>query len=293
MSIRSCVKALVPPLLWRVIRAASHYLERRPEWEYAPKGWCTKDPNIKGWNVASVVETEKAKWPEFVRAVEGAGPLAVAHEAPSISNQNLNAHNILMSYGYVLAMAARNRSSLSILDWGCGLGHYYVISKALLPDLALDYYGKDLPMMCSAAREAVPEGTFFDDEAVCFRREYDLVMASTSLQYSENWKQTLRKLAGTTRQYMYVTNIPIIDRQDSFVVVQRPCRYGYKTEYLSWFLNRDEFLRHAESLGMILVREFFVEPRPYVHRAPEHGEYRGFLFRPGKSNTGSTSSSAS
>ena len=57
-----------------------------------------------------------------------------------------------MSYGYVLALAARAaeraaadhagdpvRRRLSILDWGSGLGHYFIISRALLPDVTFDF----------------------------------------------------------------------------------------------------------------------------------------------------------
>jgi len=64
-------------------------------------------------------------------------------------------------------------------------------------------------------------------------------------------------------------------------VVDRPHDLGYQTEYLGWFFNQREFLDTFQSLGMELVREFLIEEHPFVHRAPEQGEYRGFLWRPG------------
>src|SRR6266545_2849798 len=38
-----------------------------------------------------------------------------------------------MAYGYVLALAAWKKDRVSLLDWGGGLGHYNLISQALLP----------------------------------------------------------------------------------------------------------------------------------------------------------------
>lgn len=34
-----------------------------------------------------------------------------------------------------------------MLDWGGGLGAYYVYSRALLPDLELDYHCRELPLL--------------------------------------------------------------------------------------------------------------------------------------------------
>ncbi len=81
-----------------------------------------------------------------------------------------------------------------------------------------------------------------------------------------------------TDRYLYVTRQPFVETAGSFVVVQRPYRYGYMTEYPGWFLNRGEFLAETRALGLTLVREFLVAERPMVPGAPEQAEYRGFLF---------------
>jgi hypothetical protein len=63
--------------------------------------------------------------------------------------------------------------------------------------------------------------------------------------------------------------------------VQRPYRYGYRTEYLSWCLRRDELLRATASQGARLVREFVHGFKPPVAGAPEPPEYRSFLLHVG------------
>ena len=106
------------------------------------------------------------------------------------------------------------------------------------------------------------------------------MLSSSSLQYIEDWRKTASRLAGATSSYLFVTRLPIVHHEASFVVVQRAHRYGYGTEYLGWHLNRQEFLDHMERERMSLVREFLIQEMPHVRRAPEQGEQRGFLFRP-------------
>jgi putative methyltransferase (TIGR04325 family) len=288
MTLKQVAKHFLPPIVVDVGRYLLKEPEgtELPEWEYVSESWSNKDQRIKGWNVESVVETQKARWPEFLRLVQGrrpgniAAPLGVAHERSIPSNNDYAAHNSMMTYADVIARAAQKKDRISLLDWGGGLGHYYILSKALLPEIEIDYHCKDLPLLCQAGRELLPEAKFYEDEEECFAQTYDLVLASSSLHYSEDWKGVAQRLALATRSYLYITRFPIVHRLTSFVVVQRPYRYGYQTEYLCWFLNREEFLTHMSAVGMELIREFLIQERPHVHKAPDQGEYRGFLFRP-------------
>src|SRR6476469_2538440 len=80
-------------------------LESPPEWEHLPGGWPKQKAESNGWNVESVAETQLQKWPSFVEAIEGTGPLGVSHEGPSDGGRrNQWAHNLIMSYAYVLAL---------------------------------------------------------------------------------------------------------------------------------------------------------------------------------------------
>ena len=103
-------------------------------------------------------------------------------------------------------------------------------------------------------------------------------MSSSSLQYSEDWRQDLRKLARAAA-YVYVTRIPVVFEAPSFVTLQRAYVYGYGTEFLGWFFNRQELLEAASQARLAFVREFLLGPHARVWRAPEQTEYRGYLFR--------------
>lgn len=280
------VRTVVPPQVRRLIKRIFHsQFKKSIEWEYKPEGWraLDQDPDIQGWNVDSVISTYKQKWPTFVKYLHGRGPLGVAHEVHEITNTHLGAHNTIMTYSYALALAARCKSSLSILDWGGGIGHYYLISQAVLPDVPIEYHCKDMPVMVQHGRTLFPDAHFYSDES-CLNRRYDFVVSSSSLQYSQDWQATLHGLSQATDGYLLVTRIPVVERVSSFVFVQRPYHFGYNTEYLGWCFNRSELITHAQESGLCLVREFLVDEKPYIDRAPEQNEYRGFLFKPTKAN---------
>ena len=285
--LRWWVKALTPPIVLLGLRKLfpkkpppPEAEPGPPEWEYVPEGWRRPVP---GWNAAGVLATYEAKWPAFARALEGSGPLGLNHEAPVEEIEragDVAAHNLLVSFAYVLVLAAGGRDRVSLLDWGGGIGHYYAVARAALPDATIDYTCRDLPLLCARGRELFPEATFSDDDS-CLERRYDLALASSSLQYSEDWRETLAGLARATAGYLYVTRVPLALRAPSFVVLQRAQRHGYGTEYLGWVLNRDELLGAARGSGLRLVREFLLEARFAAEGAPEsptaHG---GFLFQP-------------
>jgi putative methyltransferase (TIGR04325 family) len=250
-----------------------------PEWEYVPEGWHrqTTDPAIKGWNVEDIPKIFMSNWDAFTRTVQGTEPLGVTPEVPGVRD-NYTVHNWTVSFGYALALAARGKKSLSLLDWGGSVGYYYLISEALLPGVAIEYHVKDVPKLCACGESLLPNVRFHLDDT-CLRRTYNLVLASGSLQFAEDWKSTLRRLALAAEDYLYVTRLPIVNTANSFVVVQRPYWAGYNTEFLGWYFNRDEFLNCVADAGMALMREFLVQEKTRTLNAPEDCDYRGFLFK--------------
>jgi putative methyltransferase (TIGR04325 family) len=253
----------------------------RPDWEYLPDGWNRQaiDPAIKGWQAQSILDVYKKNWPTFLANIAGPGLLGISPESASTERDNLTLHNIVMTFGYVLALAARNKPTLSMLDWGGNIGHYYLLARELIPDLSIEYHCKDLPLFADHGRSLLPTQHFHTDDA-CLERQYDLVMASSSLQYAQDWRAVLGRLARATASYLFITSLPTVGAAHSFVFVQRPYKYGYNTEYVGWCFNRAELVDAARSAGQELVREVIVGHAPIIDGAPEQTQYYGFLFRP-------------
>lgn len=276
--LKAFVKDVSPPILVRWLQQMFHS-NRVQEWEYVAQGWqyLANHPEVRGWNVAEVLATYQQKWPNYVTRVQGVGPLGVAHEAAATTDNDLLSHNAIMTFGYILTLSAGADCRVSLLDWGGGIGHYYLLAKALLPNREIDYHCKDVPMLAEHGAKLFPDQHFYADDS-CLQQKYDLVMASTSLHYTEQWQNLLHQLADATGKYLYLANVPTVQQAASFVFLQRAYQYGYNTEYLGWCLNRNEVVAEAQASGLKLLREFIYGHSPYIHSAPEQNEYRGYLF---------------
>ncbi len=251
-----------------------------PLLEYAPDGWhsvLNESDNV-GWNATNVVTAEKAKWDAFGAVIAGTEPLGFSHEhADFADNRVVPFHNVHITYGYVLALAAHQKATLSVLDYGGGLGHYFQIGKALLPDILLDFHCKEMASIAEAGKMLNPDILWHTDDG-CMKRKYDLVMINGSLQYLENWQQFLRDISESVGDYLFLTRVPVIEKADSFVAVQNI----YGTHMLHGQFNQNDLLQVVKDTGLTLFREFVVGDRPYIKNAPEQCELRGWLFRKNK-----------
>jgi putative methyltransferase (TIGR04325 family) len=249
----------------------------KPEWEMAPDtdaAWTKHE----GWSHASIAALQKEKWPSFLASVVGSRALGLSHEAKPDAPIDDTIHNMIMTFGYALGRTAAGRASISVLDWGGGVGHYAVYARALFPHLKIDYTVCDLAPLCAVGRDLLPDVEFIDDPDKALAKQYDLVFASSAIQYSRDIYGVIAKLCAAARDYLMITRSPFVPTADDFVVVQRPYAHGYMSEYAAWFLNRGRFKRFVEQQGLALQREFLMAERPFVPNAVEQCRYEGFLF---------------
>src|SRR5271165_6916237 len=109
----------VPLRVIRLLQNALDYMRPAP-WEYVAQGWHWS-ARVRGWNVQSVAQLQKDHWNDYVARLRGTGPLGINHEDHFQPNASrLRDHNTLICYAYVLALAARKKPCLSLLDWGGG-----------------------------------------------------------------------------------------------------------------------------------------------------------------------------
>ncbi len=279
MKAKAILRYCLPPVLLEAGQAVLDRLRPAPM-EYLPGGW---PDAVRGWNIESIAAVQRERWSANVAALQGAAPLGVSPEAAARSSRHLDVweligHNNLLSFACVLGLAAQGRQQLSLLDWGGGVGYYYVLSRALLPGLALDYHCQDVPLLCAIGRQNLPEATFWDEPDACFSRTYDLVFAGSSLWCVRDWRAMLCKLAAASRRYVFLNRMIFVQQAPTFAILQRPKAHAYDTEYPFWVFNRSEFLAASADCGLTLVREFIISQGPRLHQAPEQGTFRGFLF---------------
>jgi putative methyltransferase (TIGR04325 family) len=257
---------LLPPVLTNWIRSLRRRLRPQEEiLEYLPSGWdeLMLSGVSTGWNVESVVQATLIENAESHRLLSIGGPFGAGHQ-----------HNLHVSFAYVLARAARNKTAISVLDWGSGLGHYCLVAKAAVPEISVDYHCKETPLLAAAGAKVVSDATWHSDEA-CLSRCYDVVMLSGSLQYAKDWQAHLRRIADATDEWLYITRLPVVENVATFAAIQRV----YGSVMLHWQFNCAIVLKFVASLDFVVEREFEIGDRPYIKNAPEQCELRGWLFR--------------
>jgi putative methyltransferase (TIGR04325 family) len=277
--LKKVIRLLTPPIVLKTLAyftsassANDHVLE------YAPDAWDRKtnsNSEPSGWDADNVAETERAKWNSFCHNLEGTGPLGFAHEHPDLTvTRHVPFHNVHMTYAYVLALTARQKDSISVLDYGGALGHYYQIARAVLPDVKIDFHCKEVPGLAALGQQLNPEVHWHVDDT-CLDRSYDLVMMNGSLQYMQDWQTTIGRVSAAATEIFFLTRVPVVEHSPSFPARQRI----YDTEMIHLQFNQDELLRVAANAGLKLLREVVVGDRPYIHHAPEQCELRGWIFK--------------
>lgn len=265
--------------IWGPSTAPTVGKNREIEYEYLPDGFAhaARDPKIKGWNVETIVNVYHWNWEMFGQLVDGKGPPGYSPECGLPVKDDVSFQNTILVFAYSLALCSRNSNSMKLLDWGGGMGHYYKIAKALVPEVHIDYHCKDLELLTKAGRQVNPEGQFYADDT-CLDQIYDFILVSSSLQYNQDWKPLIHKLAHSLSGNILITRLPITTESQSYVFVQRPYKYGYDTEYIGWCINQDEFLQCCTEAGLELVREFVIAENTDILNAPGSCKYKAFLL---------------
>lgn len=251
VSPRRILNEFTPPVVPKIARKLHLIPTAPPDYEYS-ETW----PDVPGWS-----------GPEILAGFEKAWPADVASLSP------LQCQPPRIAFGCALAIAAKQDTSLSVLDWGSGLGFYHLLARALRPDLAFDYSCKELPLVAARGAQMHPGVKFYDDDSA-LESKYDFVLVSSSLQYSQDWAAALAVLARATSGHLFVTRMPMVQNAGSFIATQR----AYGTIYPGWNLNRNEFVGEAEKLGLKLIQEFDLITQIEIYRAPEQPRQFGYLF---------------
>src|SRR3981081_3500462 len=165
LSVSKVARLLLPPIIYRVGQRLG-----RPHWEYVGDHWPQNDPRSAGWDDSSVVRNMRENWAAYKRALDGTAPLAFW---PWFTGEPVyDAHNVLMTYGYVLGRAVWGKTRISVLDWGGAVGNYAAVAKALFPKVEFEFTVKERSSLCAAGRELLPTVSFTSSDEECFCRRY-------------------------------------------------------------------------------------------------------------------------
>jgi len=193
MRLKYFVKLFLPPLMIPIISYFRN-IYRKPDLEYVPTGWSTVLKKSNGWDCMEAVNVERDRYQSYRDALTGSAPLAFMHDHVNPTEIIFRFHNRNITFAYVLALAAINKKSISILDYGGSLGHNYPFSRAVLPQsIKIDFHVKEVSLMQKVGKELNPDITWWSDNH-CLERKYDLVVINGVLQYVQDWVALLNRL---------------------------------------------------------------------------------------------------
>ena len=149
------------------------------------------------------------------------------------------------------AVMLQDRENLRILDFGGGLGNGYLVLRQVAPVAAdhCDYTVSDVESICKAGRTL-----FGMRPGLAFRPElprdsqFDLVHASSVLQYVERWQDVIAHLATFKPALLSLADI-FAGPFQPFVTLQT----YYDSRIPHWFLNEEVFVREVERHGYRLL----------------------------------------
>lgn len=277
MTSKQILKSLLPSVIWNLLKSVQTRMVRSCDcMTYAPQGWATKLPNDSStedvW--AKYMAQQREECESLICRFKSDQPLLIDPKDYVDRPTCAKASMLYMTYACALALAAHQKRAFKVLDYGSGVGDYYWFRKAMLPGVELEYHCKDLPAVVEEVRK-VSSAVIWHTEDGCLGQQYDMVMFNTSLQYIQGWQSFLRRAAAAVRIYLYLSQVPTVERVPGYVAVQR---MGGASVLHQQF-NRAEILGTVQGAGLRLVREFLMGEHPWIRNAPEQPTVRGWLFQ--------------
>jgi len=133
----------------------------------------------------------------------------------------------------------------SLLDVGCGAGHYGRICQRAWPTLR--YHGTDLsPFMVAVARVEAPDlsfavADFFDNDFAAS----DVVLVSSTLEYTADPLRALAHALRETPGYLILHRLHLTADTEPTHVVNEPTYCGRREDKLHW--NRRDVLERIKA----------------------------------------------
>ena len=125
---------------------------------------------------------------------------------------------------------------------------------------------------------------FSDNPIEVLASGVDVVLASCSLQYLENWPQMLYRFGASP--WLFLDRVPLVEHPFDLIDIQVvPASYT-DTSYLGWKFSKSSWLHRLAEAGFEFVMQWHVPEDHWAALDLESGQYRwraqhdyGFLFR--------------
>ena len=156
-----------------------------------------------------------------------------------------------------LGLIKSPEAGLRLLDFGCSNGHYKLILAANHHTSTWQYVGVDLPPQIEFCRQSYPHTLFQAVEGggpLPFGNdEFDVVLASSVIQYIREPLVVLEELQRVSREYVIVSRVPTWKYEQSRVVVQHLHAASGEEWYPLHVFNRRVIEQSFEKTGLSIA----------------------------------------
>lgn len=236
MSFKGVVRDLLPPALHRGLRRLAG-LPRLPK--YA-EGYVGTYPSFEA--------AEKAAVAYFVpeRSGNPAGVLRQIISAPPI--QRFDERFLQVHSAMAIVAAAENKTKLSVLDVGGGIGAYAKAIKQLMPNISFDWTVLELEEIASPCSTVAGAPCSFVSEPP--DGGFDIVLISGTLQYLP--PKALRPLAAKAR-WLILNRLPVIDGDADKTTLQIIPKHLGGGAYPCWLFSESRIRNDVAGLGTVIT----------------------------------------
>lgn len=179
-------------------------------------------------------------------------------------------------------IAQRGQNPLRVVDFGGAFGtHYYQIRSFLPQEIRLQWIvWETAPTAELGTKEFATEELQFASglkEVREISSAPHIIIASSSLQYSENPANLFEELAGLGARYLILDRMPLIRQPRDRLTVQRVPAAIYPASYPAWFFSEPLWLERLLAEHELLMRWSVPEDGAVLDGRPV--SYYGFLLR--------------
>ena len=183
------------------------------------------------------------------RSIEAARDAAAQARSRQPLDYGLRQRNAVLPT--LAAVMLTEQERVAILDFGGGLGAgYFVLAKAMPETIGrVDYAIVDVDSISAAGREL-----FGGERSLAFHSglpdaaSFDIVHAASVVQYVEDWRTLIGRLANYGARFLSLADI-FIGEFKTYVTLQN----YYASRIRHWFFNAGEFIEAVEGNGYRLI----------------------------------------
>lgn len=178
---------------------------------------------------------------------------------------------------YLLQKAARNRTQLTVLDFGGALASQYFQNKALFPAIPVTWVIVEQPKFVAIGRNEFETESLkfeFSLEEALQKYAVDVCLFSSVLHYLENPKVFTAAVNAARVPWIYVDRTAFSSREQ--IAVQHITRYVYEGSYPTRFFKEGTLPAYFPDYNVLATFRSDQEPDITLNGVPVF--WQGFIF---------------